>query len=138
MRALSVKQPWAELIAAGKKKIEYRTWSVDLRGELLIVASKSRNDDEVRARRLDPGVLLYGKAVCVVDLVKVTGEPGDYEWHLKNPRRVAPVDVTGYASLYTVPDERIRFVKAKGTAAKAAAAGAKKKTVKKKQKAASR
>ncbi|MBK6692827.1 MAG: ASCH domain-containing protein [Myxococcales bacterium] len=51
MRALSVKQPWAELIAAGKKKIEYRTWSVDLRGELLIVASKSRNDDDVRARR---------------------------------------------------------------------------------------
>ena len=29
MRALSVRQPWAELIAQGKKKIEYRSWKRD-------------------------------------------------------------------------------------------------------------
>lgn len=42
MRALSVKQPWAELIARGnKKKKELRTWSRSCFGELLIVASKA-------------------------------------------------------------------------------------------------
>ncbi len=109
MRALSVKQPWAELIARGKKKIEYRTWSVDLRGDLLIVASKSRNDEDVRDEGFAPDDLVYGRAVCVVELVEVEGEPGDYEWKLRNPRRVAPIPVTGYASLYTVPDSDVRF-----------------------------
>jgi hypothetical protein len=34
MRALSVKQPWAELIARGEKKKEFRTWSRSCFGEL--------------------------------------------------------------------------------------------------------
>lgn len=48
--------------------------------------------------------------MCVVDFYKVTGDDGDYAWHLRNPRRVEPVEVRGSASLYHVPDERIRFV----------------------------
>jgi ASCH domain-containing protein len=32
--ALSVRQPWAELILTGRKKIELRTWTTDHRGPL--------------------------------------------------------------------------------------------------------
>lgn len=39
MKALSVKQPWAELIARGEKSIETRTWQTNYRGDLLICAS---------------------------------------------------------------------------------------------------
>lgn len=117
MRALSVRQPWAELIAQGKKKIEYRSWKRDFRGDLLIVASASRHDDECADERLDPDKLTYGAAVCVVDLWKVTGDEGDYSWHVRNPRRVEPVAVKGFASIYHVDDAVIRFAKSSPRAA---------------------
>lgn len=41
MKAISIKQPYAYLIASGKKTIETRTWKTDYRGPLLICASKS-------------------------------------------------------------------------------------------------
>jgi hypothetical protein len=110
MRALSVKQPWAELIARGKKKKEFRTWSRSCFGELLIVASKAVEKDDIAEAGLDAASLVYGRAVCVVDFHKVTGDEADYAWHLRNPRRVEPIEVRGSASLYHVPDERIRFV----------------------------
>ena len=40
MKALSLKQPWAELILQGKKKIETRKWKTRFRGKFLIHASK--------------------------------------------------------------------------------------------------
>lgn len=113
MRALSVRQPWAELIASGKKKIEYRTWKVDFREDLLIVASASRQDDDCADVRLDPDTLAYGAAVCVVDLWKVTGDIGEYSWHVRSPRRVEPVAVKGYAAIYNVDDALIRLASAR-------------------------
>ena len=38
MKALSVRQPWAELIVAGLKDVENRTWRTDYRGPVLIHA----------------------------------------------------------------------------------------------------
>ena len=38
--ALSVKQPWAALLAAGVKTVEVRTWPTGRRGRLLIHAGK--------------------------------------------------------------------------------------------------
>ena len=38
--ALSIKQPWAALIAAGRKTVEVRTWPVSRRGPVLIHAAK--------------------------------------------------------------------------------------------------
>jgi len=39
MKALSVRQPWANKIAAGKKTIETRRWKTNYRGPLLIASS---------------------------------------------------------------------------------------------------
>jgi len=41
MKALSLKQPWADLIVQGKKIIETRKWRTNFRGEFYIHASKS-------------------------------------------------------------------------------------------------
>lgn len=41
----------------------------------------------------------------------MTGDEGDYSWHVRNPRRVSPVAVKGYASIYHVDDALIRFAK---------------------------
>ena len=40
MKALSLKQPWAELILQGRKKIEVRKWNTKFKGEFLIHTSK--------------------------------------------------------------------------------------------------
>ena len=39
MKALSVQQPYASLIAHGEKTVEIRSWRTQYRGDLLIVAS---------------------------------------------------------------------------------------------------
>ncbi len=57
MKALSVKQPWANMIARGEKTIETRTWPTKYRGELLICSSKKPN--------IEPA----GCAVAIVNLV---------------------------------------------------------------------
>lgn len=41
MKALSLTQPWATLIAIGVKRFETRGWNTDYRGPLLIHASKA-------------------------------------------------------------------------------------------------
>ncbi len=40
MKALSIRQPWAWLIANGYKDIENRSWRTNFRGEFLIHAGK--------------------------------------------------------------------------------------------------
>jgi len=40
MVAISIRQPWAEFVVGGRKKIENRTWKSNYRGVLLIHASQ--------------------------------------------------------------------------------------------------
>ena len=51
MKCLSLKQPYADLLAFGKKTIELRKWNTKFRGEFLIHASK--NIDIQACERLD-------------------------------------------------------------------------------------
>jgi hypothetical protein len=48
MKALSLKQPWAELVLQGKKKIEIRKWNTHFRGEFLLHASKIPDQDAMK------------------------------------------------------------------------------------------
>lgn len=41
MKAITIKQPWATLIAVGEKKYETRSWSTHYRGHLAIHAGKT-------------------------------------------------------------------------------------------------
>ena len=40
MKALTVYQPWASLIALGEKKIETRSWPTNYRGPLALVVGR--------------------------------------------------------------------------------------------------
>ncbi len=42
--ALSLRQPWAALLALGRKTVEVRSWSTDRRGLVLIHASRQVDD----------------------------------------------------------------------------------------------
>ena len=51
MKCLSLKQPFADLLALGEKTVELRKWNTKFRGEFLIHASK--NIDVDACERLD-------------------------------------------------------------------------------------
>ncbi len=44
MKALTIIQPWATLLATGKKRIETRSWRTSYRGGILIHAGMARRD----------------------------------------------------------------------------------------------
>lgn len=44
MKALTIIQPWATLIASGHKMNETRSWKTNYRGEVLIHAGKNPKD----------------------------------------------------------------------------------------------
>lgn len=64
MKALSLKQPFAELILQGRKKIELRKWNTKFRGEFLIHASKKPEEKSMKAFGFNslPSGYIVGKA----------------------------------------------------------------------------
>lgn len=52
MKALSVRQPWAWLIVAGHKDIENRSWPTRFRGRIYVHASRTFDNDAMRAIEL--------------------------------------------------------------------------------------
>lgn len=116
MKALSVKQPFASLIASGRKTIETRNWSTSYRGDLLIVSSKTSCRDDPEKY---PDELL-GWALCVINLVdcrmmqRLDEEAaacyvyaGAVAWVFENIRRIKPFPVRGKQGLFDV-DEFVR------------------------------
>jgi hypothetical protein len=80
MKALSLWQPWASLVALGEKRYETRSWSTPYSGLLLIHAAKKRDaeslalvyDDEAYREALghaSPYDLPYGAILSVHRLV---------------------------------------------------------------------
>jgi hypothetical protein len=87
-RALSVRQPYASQIANGEKTIEFRSWATKHRGPLLICSGVSWAEGIDPAERVGP----RGVTICVVDLVRCDGAAWDYEWILRDPVPVHPVE----------------------------------------------
>ena len=63
MKCLSLKQPFAELLASGKKKIELRNWNTMFRGEFLIHASRNINKDACKSIGLDSSTIATGAVI---------------------------------------------------------------------------
>ncbi len=70
MRALTLTQPWATLVAIGAKKIETRSWRTDYRGRLAIHAAKSFPNDCMEMCQEEPfrGVLAAAGIAGICDL----------------------------------------------------------------------
>lgn len=103
MKAISLKQPWANFIASGQKTIETRTWSTLYRGPLLIVSTKN------------PPIAPAGFALALAELVdcrpmKKTDEAaarcalydGAFAFVLSNIRPIVPFPVRGSRRLFDV------------------------------------
>jgi activating signal cointegrator 1 len=68
MKALTIKQPWAELIASGDKRVENRNWRTHYRGDIAVHAGI----DRTLCRDLDQGYIDYmdfGAVIAIVEIV---------------------------------------------------------------------
>ena len=89
MRALSIRQPYAEQILSGDKKIEYRSRSTKIRERVYIYASKTPGDfEEFKKMKLNPSILPTGPLVGTVEITDCTGQDGSYQWYLAKPERM--------------------------------------------------
>lgn len=117
MLALSIKQPWAFLIASGQKDIENRSWPTKYRGPILIHAGKvpDRNFSTIGLPPLDfigyrehqqtGGIIGIAE---IVDCVTESDSPwffGKYGFVLKNARPVQFYPCRGQLGIFQVPDE---------------------------------
>ena len=93
MRALSIRQPWVELILRGRKTREFRSTPTQLRARVYLYASLHPADypPAWRAVGAKPGELPTGSIVGTVEIVdgRWDGRSGNYAYILKSPRRFA-------------------------------------------------
>src|SRR5262245_33434164 len=121
--ALSIRQPWTELILQGRKTIEVRSWTTQHRGELLLHAGARPDTLAMRALDLKTDEFVLGAIVGTCELYEciefsdVTWEcwrsahlnegpleRRHYAWLLRNPRRIEPRAFKGRLGLMRVED----------------------------------
>jgi len=120
LKAISLHQPWPNMIADGVKTIETRCWPTKHRGDLLICATRKRVFDHA-SQFCKP----LGCAVALVNLVDcrpMTNADaaaagcacyaGAYAWVLDDIRRIVPFPVRGKHRLYNVAVERVLILEA--------------------------
>lgn len=120
MKTLTLKQPWATVIASGIKKYEFRSWKTTYRGPLLIHAGIGVDKEAMKS--LKTLGLNYPKSeiVCLVELedcIKVdemflkqllqenelvyrNTKIGEYAWKIKLIKVLSIPDVKGKLSLW--------------------------------------
>lgn len=87
-RALSIQQPFAELILLGKKKYEYRSIPTNIRERVYIYSTKKYGPAKRwKESGIEPGSLPTGVLVGTVEIVGCEGSPGNYAWKLARPIR---------------------------------------------------
>ncbi len=119
MKALSLKQPWAELVLQGKKTIELRRWNTKFRGEFYIHASGNIDEEKMKEYNLKdlPRQSLVGKAK-LIDVKIYENEKeffqdsnkhlakeskwGKYGFILEDAKRINPISYKGQLNFFDV------------------------------------
>lgn len=124
MKVLTIKQPWATLIAEGYKEFEFRTWKTKYRGEILIHAGKGIDKkamEKFKHLNLEyPAGCIIAKANitdCILvddemrkilksknplvysNIIKHTEWDG-YGFKLENVKKIKPIYINGKLSLW--------------------------------------
>ena len=124
MKAISIKEPFASLIASGVKKIETRSWKTNYRGELFIHASKipvqTLRDNILKGVTKDMN-LNCGNIICKCNLVdcvymdekfieNIKQNPieysvgvykiGRYAWILEDIELIVPIPINGKLNVW--------------------------------------
>ena len=126
MTAMSLVQPWGELIVTGKKNIENRSWKTKKRGYVAIHASRSKDRKRFERCReefrllVDPEDVDFGAVIGFAELVDIVDEEtvskksrkwledGNYGFVFENVVRLdEPVEVLGHMGFWTLEGDAL-------------------------------
>jgi hypothetical protein len=117
--ALSLKQPWAALLAHGVKSVEVRRWRTDYGGRLLIHAARVPDErpeawalvpDRLRgAAELGGGIVGVGRLTSCKSYRSRSDFAADQALHLNDPAWFEPRGLYGlcFADLHPLPFRRV-------------------------------
>ena len=105
MKALTLKQPWASLVANGDKKFEFRKWKTNYRGPVLIHAGCGFEKDSINKFDIDYPKSRFIAIADIIDCLEVDDDFNDmiislnssvygnkrrtgYVWILDNIRKI--------------------------------------------------
>ena len=124
MKVITIKEPFATLIAEGYKEYEFRTWRTNYKGEILIHAGKGIDKNAMKKfeclnLNIQPGKII-AKAT-LTDCIKIDDNArkmlktkndnqiyssviNDTEWNgygfkLENVEKIKPIEINGKLSL---------------------------------------
>lgn len=124
MKVITIKQPWATLIAEGIKEYEFRTWNTKFRGDILIHAGLGI--DKEALKRFEHLNLEYPRG-CIIAKATITDsiyvdekfvndvypknslvykniidkkDKGVYGFKLENVKKLKPIPIKGKLSLW--------------------------------------
>lgn len=122
--AISIRQPWAELILLGRKSIEIRSWSSDYRGPVYVHTGLRTDEAALQYLNIHEALFTGGYVgrVEIVDIEPFTAvswsnlrpchlSPGPLEkpkfaWRLEHPTRFSdPVPAPGKLGLFGVSEQ---------------------------------
>jgi hypothetical protein len=127
LTAITLHQPWASLIAEGKKNYETRSWAIDYRGLIAIHAAKKLHEDEslISLLEIPAAEIPLGAVVAIAELTDCIlmdeefilkqssfeqylglWEVGCYAWKLENVRAIEPIPVLGKQGLWKWKHQR--------------------------------
>jgi len=140
VRAISLWQPWADLVARELKEYETRHWPCQQFGPIAIHAAKRKFRDEEMSREartqmlmdeVDPFQLKYGVIVCIAEIVSCQSvesirerlsprellygnyEDGRFAWRIANVQRLKkPIEVTGHQGFFFWKEARTALAEA--------------------------
>ena len=128
--ALSIRQPWAELILQSRKTIELRSWDTDYRGYLWLHTGKGAAPDLDRSFGIsDPPRGAFVGRIALTDISSIDAqrwerwrsqhldsghyEPGHFAWILSSAERLrVPIPAPGKLKLFEVNEELVRRLQA--------------------------
>ena len=124
MKTITIRQPWATLIAKGYKEYEFRTWKTNYRGPILIHAGKGIDTKAIKRfeyLNLDyPTGCIIAKAI-LTDCIYITDEIAEklyikdnnvykgminkdnwsgYGFKLESIEEIRPIKINGKLSLW--------------------------------------
>ena len=124
MKVLTIKQPFATLIAEGLKEYEFRTWKTNYRGEILIHAGKGIDKkamEKYKYLNLEYPSSCIIASLSITDCIKVDDNMRDYlkskqtpiydnitknkDWEgyafkLENIKKIEPINISGKLSFW--------------------------------------
>ena len=129
MKVLTLKQPWATLVAEGIKEYEFRTWKTNYRGKVLIHAGagvEKKQLDRLKDLNLEYPSKKIIAEVEIEDCLELNDELNDkiihenniaygskyrtgYAWKLKNIRKInIDKEINGKLGLWNIDLEKFK------------------------------